>query len=361
MRQFNISRGIKGWKTLENSVIRFKYMITEEARRKVKILTFWKKHGLEATKEAYGVGRSTLFEWQRVLKRNKGKIESLNNKSRKPRSVNKRRVDYKVEEEIIRLRTNIYRYGKEKISKDLKKFCKKHNIEYKYTPSTVGRILTDLKKRDLLPTYTKVYVHGKTGNVIERKIKKKRKKNRIKDYKPKKQDNLVQVDTIIYFINGIKRYIVTAIHPETDFAFAYTYKTHTSASAKDFFIKLQQVAPFTITHVQTDNGSEFDKYFGQYMQEQNIVHFHNYPKQPKMNCFVERFNRTLKEEFANWKRTLLAYDLDVFNLEMVKYLLWYNTERPHWSLGLISPMEFIINKSNLSPEKSRMLWTDTNP
>ena len=78
-----------------------------------------------------------------------------------------------------------------------------------------------------------------------------------------------------------------------------------------------------------------------------------------MNCYVERFNRTLKEEFANWKREKLAYFLDKFNLEMMNYLIWYNTERPHWSLGLISPMRFIINKSNLSPKKSRMLWTDT--
>ena len=334
-------------------------MIKEEAKRKAKILTFWKKHGLEATKEAYGVGRSTLFEWQRILKENKNKVESLNNQSTKPHRVNKRRVPYLIENEIIRLRKEHYRYSKDKIAIDLKKFCKQYNLEYKYSSSTIGRILTNLKNRDLLPTYTQVSLYGKTGKIISRKIKKKRKKLRIKDYKPKENDNLVQVDTIIFFINGIKRYIVTAIHPETDFTFAYAYKNHTSASARDFFIKLQEVSPFKITHVQTDNGSEFDKYFGNYMQKQNIVHFHNYPRRPKMNCYVERFNRTLKEEFANWKRYILAYDLDKFNLEMMKYLLWYNTERPHWSLNLISPLQFIINKSNLSPEKSRMLWTDT--
>lgn len=302
MQQFNISRGIKGWKTVENYVIRFKYMINEEAKRKVKILTFWQKYGTQATKEAYNVGQSTLYLWKDKLKKSGGKIESLNNESKKPHTVNKRRVDYRIEKEIIRLREKCYRYGKEKISKDLKKFCKKHDIEYKYKPSTVGRILTDLKKRDLLPTYTKVSLYGKTGKIKERKQAKNRKKNRIKDYKPKENDNLVQVDTIVYFINGIKRYIVTAIHPETDFAFSFAYKTHSSANTKDFFVKLQQVAPFNITHVQTDNGSEFDKYFGQYMQEQSIVHFHNYPRCPKMNCFVERFNRTLKEEFANWKK-----------------------------------------------------------
>jgi len=97
-------------------MFKYKHMIKEEAKRKVKILTFWQKHGTEATKEAFGVGRSTLFEWQRILKENKGKIESLNNKSTKPKSINQRRVDYRAEQEIIRLRTKHYRLGKEKIA-----------------------------------------------------------------------------------------------------------------------------------------------------------------------------------------------------------------------------------------------------
>ena len=40
-----------------------------------------------------------------------------------------------------------------------------------------------------------------------------------------------------------------------------------------------------------------------------------------------------------------------------KTLLWYNTERPHHSLKMISPMEFIINNTFLTPQKSRMMWT----
>ena len=357
MRQFNISKGVRGFKTLENYVFKYKHMIQQEAQRKAKILTFWQKHGLQATLDAYEVKRSTIYLWKQTLEESGGKIESLNDKSRKPKTVRKRKVDYRIEEEIIKLRKDHPRLGKEKISILLKKFCKEGNIEYKFKPPTVGRILTNLKERDLLPTYTKVSMYGKTG-VVRAKKQAKRKKKRIKDYKPKDSDNLVQVDTIIYFINGIKRYIVTAINPESDFAFAYAYKTHSSLNTKDFFTKLQQVAPFNITHAQTDNGSEFDKYFGQYMKDQNIVHFHNYPRCPKMNAWVERFNRTLKEEFSNWHRLTLAHDINSFNKKMMDWLIWYNTERPHWSLGLISPMEFIISK--FDSRKSNMLWTDTN-
>jgi len=334
-------------------------MIKEEAKRKAKILTFWGKYGLEATIDAYGVKRSTLYLWKKKLRKDKGKLESLNNKSRKPNTVRKRVVSSEIESFIISQREEHPRLGKEKLSELLKDFCKQNNIKYKYSSGTVGRILKNLKDRDLLPTYTKVSLNGRTGRLIVRKIK-KRKKLRIKHYKPKENDNLFQVDTIVSFINGIKRYIVTAINPETDFAFAYAYTTANSLNTRDFFKKLQSVTPFKITHVQTDNGSEFDKYFGEYVIKQKIVHFHNYPRCPKMNAYVERFNRTVKEEFSNHKRITLAHDVVFFNRELIKWLLWYNCERPHHSLGLKSPMRFIISGLNLSERKSNMLWTSTN-
>jgi len=359
MRQFNISRGIVGFKTLENYVIRFRLMITKEAQRKAKILTFWCKHGLQATIDAYGVKRSTLYLWKKKLTKDKGKLKSLNNISRRPKTVRKRRVLNEVENFIISQREEHPRLGKEKLSELLKDFCKQKNIVNIYSASTLGRILKNLKERDLLPTYAKVSLSGKTGRLITRQVK-KRKKLRIKNYKPKDTDNLVQVDTIVYFINGIKRYIVTAINPETDFAFAFAYTTANSNNTRDFFKKLQKVTPFNITHVQTDNGSEFDKYFGEYIIKQNIVHFHNYPRCPKMNAYVERFNRTVKEEFSNYKRIILAHDIVLFNIKLIKWLLWYNCERPHHSLGLKSPMQFIISGLNLSARKSNMLWTYTN-
>jgi len=357
MKQFNISKGVKGWRTLENDVLKFRYMIKAEALRKAKILTFWQEYGLQATIDAYEISRPTLYLWKKKLNENDGKLESLNNLSTRPKTVRKRRISEVVEEYILQLRKDHPRLGKEKISRLLIDFCNKNNIEYKYSASTVGRILTNLKERNLLPKYTKIYIHGGTGNLIERKTIRKQKKLRIKHYKPNKNDNLVQVDTIVYFINGIKRYIVTAINPQTDFAFALAYKSHSSSNTKDFFMKLQEVSPFNITHVQTDNGSEFDKYFGEYIKKQKIVHFHNYPRCPKMNAYVERFNRSLKEEFANYNKNTLAYDLNIFNKKMIDYLLWYNCYRPHHSLNLESPMKFIIN--SLNTEKSNMLWTNT--
>ena len=162
---------------------------------------------------------------------------------------------------------------------------------------------------------------------------------------------------MVKFINGIRRYIITAIDTKSDFAFAYTYKSPSSQNTKDFFLKLENVAPFKIQRIQTDNGSEFEKYFREYIEKRKITHLHNYPRQPKMNCYIERFNRTIQEEFVDFNLNTLAYDLNKFNDKLINWLLWYNTKRSHHSLGLISPMKFIINSYN--PEKCNMLWMST--
>ncbi len=332
--------------------LRFKYMIKESALRKVKILAFWEKHGLRAAMDAYGVSRATMFLWQKKLKEAGGKLEALNNRSKVPKNKRKRVIPAEVKTFIIEQRRTHPKLGKEKINV----LMRQEGVAV-FSDSTVGRMIADLKKRGALPNRVKLSMFAKTGNLVERKQTKKRKKLRRKGYQPKEAGDLLQIDTIEKFINGIKRYVVTAIDLKSDFAFAYAYTSANSKNTVDFFRKLEEVAPFVIKRVQTDNGSEFEKYFREYIEKKKIVHYHNYPNCPKMNPFIERFNRTLQEEFINYRKHEWAYRLNKFNRNLMDYLLWYNTKRPHWSLGLKSPMQFIISK--YLPEKSNMLWTDT--
>ena len=69
-----------------------------------------------------------------------------------------------------------------------------------------------------------------------------------------------------------------------------------------------------------------------HIRKEKIIHFHNYPRCPKMNAFIERFNRAIQEESIDWQRQLLANDLKKFNLEPMDWLLWYNNKRPRWLL-----------------------------
>ncbi len=343
--------GIKGFITVYNNAIRYRYMITEKAKHRTKVLIFWEKHGLEAALDAFPVKRSILFLWKKKLRESGGKFESLNNQSRVPKNKRQRIIEPKVSDFIIGQRKIYPRLGKEKLAVLLR-----DEEIANYSSSTVGRIIIDLKKKGRLPQRTRLSFYAKTGNILERKTVKRRKLRR-KDYKPEKEGDLLQLDTIVNFINGIKRYVITAIDLKSDFAFAYGYTSSSSNSTRDFFQKLETVFPFQIKRIQTDNGSEFENHFRDYAEQKKIIHFHNYPRCPKMNAYVERFNRTLREEFLNYYKQTLAYDLNKFNYKLIDYLLWYNTKRPHWSLGLISPLKFII--SNLMPRESNMLWTDT--
>jgi len=205
----------------------------------------------------------------------------------------------------------------------------------------------------VLPCPVKYSLYGKTGTVVERKPRQPKVKLRSKGY----EGGLVKADSVVRFHNGIKRYIITALDRESKFAFAYASVSHSSKAAADFMEKFTRVSPVRVTHVQTDNGSEFAEHFDIFLEKENIIHFHTYPRSPKMNSEIERFNRTLSEAFIARHRHLLAYDIDAFNEKLMDWLLWYDTRRPHCSLGLVSPLRYIV--STLPAKESQMLWTGT--
>lgn len=332
----------RGFVVAYNDALRFRDMITPYAEERVRILAFWRKHGDAATKEAFRVSRATLFRWQKTLRSGGGKLEALVPGSTVPQKKRRRTIPDTVKELIIKERSR-EKIGKEKLAKLLKD----DGIAI-LSVSTVGRMLGDLKRKGALPNPAQLTLCGKTGNLIERKRRKPKKKLRSAGW----EGGLIKADTIVRFKNGVKRYIVTALDLESEFAFAYAYPSHTSRAAADFMALFKSVAPVELEAVQTDNGSEFACRFDGYLDQQNIIHFHTYPRSPKMNAEIERFNRTLSEAFIQSRRNLLAYDLPAFNEALMDWLLWYNTRRPHWSIGLISPLRYICNK--LTTEKSQM-------
>jgi transposase InsO family protein len=348
MRIFNKFRGTKGFVSTWERVLRFRYMITEEAKKRVEILAFWETYGDAATRAAFKISRPTLYRWQKALRAGYGKIESLNKRSTVPKHRRKRVIPDVVREAIMRERYFDPHLGKDKLAVLLREDRIAH-----LSASTIGRMLADLKKRGALPDYRPLSLNGKTGRHYERRVYRKP-KLRSRGY----QGDLLKADTVVRFHNGVKRYILTAIDCKTKFAFAYAFSSHTSATAAEFLRLCKSVAPLSLTHIQTDNGSEFAAHFELLLEREGITHFHTYPKSPRQNAEVERFNRTLSEAFIRYHRHLLAYDTAAFNKTLVDWLLWYNTRRPHWSLGLVSPLRYIV--SQLPAEESQMCWTNTN-
>jgi len=218
----------------------------------------------------------------------------LNNHSRAPIRRRKSLVRKEIIEFIKRIREERGRIGKEKIKVFLDEYCEREGYR-KISTSTIGRII---KKEE--PARKRISFYARSGKIVEREIRRKKRLRR-KGYKPVKPGDLLQMDSVFIFMNGVKRYILSAIDVKTRFGFCYMYERLTSSTSLDFMKKIEEVFPFKIKRIQTDNGSEFAGHFDQYLRKKNIIHYWNYPKTPKSNAFVERFNRSLEEEFIEWK------------------------------------------------------------
>jgi len=235
--------------------------------------------------------------------------------------------------------------GKDKVKIFLDKFCEQEGLK-SISASTIGRIIKDKR---IYHHRQKISHYGKVKTV--KRAKKLRKPIA---FRSQAMGDLIEIDTIVKFDLGIKRYIITAVDTRTRYTFAWSYRRANSRNAQDFFTKLSQVFPYPIKSVQTDNGSEFHRYFQTHLQKSAVTHYWNYPKQPYKNGHIEKYNRTIQDEFIDQHLALLE-DPKVFNHRLMDYLIWYNTERPHWSLKLLSPVDYLIKNQHLS----RMRWTDT--
>jgi len=238
--------------------------------------------------------------------------------------------------------------GKDKLHILLAPFCFEQNLRLP-SVSTIGRIMKDCGGLRIFPQ--KVRHNGKVVPIKRKKVIRKP-----KDFRAEYAGHLVALDTVERFVHGLRRYLITFEDIHTRFSFAWATTSHASLAAKEFFDYCRRVFPHPFAYVLTDNGSEFMKHFSEELSRLHLIHYHTYPRTPKMNAHCERFNRTIQEEFVDYHVGLLM-DPSAFNQKLIPWLVWYNTERPHWGLNLQSPMQFMLTTH---PEKSNMWWTDTS-
>jgi putative transposase len=90
--------------------------------------------------------------------------------------------------------------------------------------------------------------------------------------------------------------------------------------------------------IRSDNGPEFISKQFQLWLHKNKIGWHKIQKgSPQQNCFVERFNRTMREDFLN---AHLFFTLDQANEEAERFREEYNCFRPHESLNNLTPKEY---------------------
>ena len=310
----------------------------KQAQFRVSVIEHQRKHGVKSALDAYSISRATLFRWKKTLKNNNGSLLSLVPLSTRPKSVRQMIVNPMILSFISRTR-NEYPIGKEKLKVLLDDFCGENNLK-SVSESLIGKIILryNIPKR----SFGRIY-HNPASKWAQ---KKRNYKLKVKHSPKNVSPGYIEIDTICQFNNGIRRYIINALDVNLKFKFSYPYTSLSSKTSLNFFLKFREVYPFPkkIHTVQTDNGLEFLGHFDKHLKEQNITHLLSYPRCPKINGFVERANRTLKEEFLNSRRDLLFSDLPLLKKELITYLLWYNIKRPHHCLGNISPIDYMLKK-----------------
>jgi len=315
-------------------------MITDQAQKRAKILTFWQQHGFAATKDAYTLSLRTLRDWRSRLKKGGGKLESLNPRSRAPKTTRRRMWDTRTLEEIRRLREKYPNLGPLKLFPLLRTYCMSINVPCP-KPITIERLIHDMGGLRMLPT--RVTGTGRVKQVMTPVARKP------KQFKAEYPGHCLALDTIeLRTLLGERWYLVTAEDIYTRTAFAFLTRSHASLAARAILTEVQARFPHLIDIVLTDNGSEFKKHFRDEVTQLAITHYHTYPRTPKMNAHIERFNRTIQEEFVRYHMGLLSVDRVQFEQKLEEYLQFYNTLRVHHAFkNLQSPYQFMVQSEEL--------------
>ena len=279
------------------------------------------------TSRHFGISRKTFYKWFKRFKGSKYDVHSLADHSKAPCHKRKWEVTLIQEGRIRRLRKRYPYYGKKKLEVLYRK-------EYCEEIST-WKIERVIRKYKLYPDKVK-------AEKMARKRARARQKPKRRITQLMKEDRpcfLFQLDTIVIHWDGVKRYILTAVDHATKLGYARMYKNKSSRAAADFLYRLRYLVNQPIENLHTDNGSEFALEFERAAAKLNSQRYFSRVKTPKDNPEIERFNQTLEYEWLY--NCNLSWDPEELNPRLTDWLIEYNFNRPHQSLGYLTPMEYI--------------------
>lgn len=147
--------------------------------------------------------------------------------------------------------------------------------------------------------------------------------------------DLIQMGTIHLMQNERQRlYVFTLLDVHSRWAYTRSYARANTRTAVEFLRRAQRIATFAFTHLQSDHGPEFSTSF---TERSGLPHRHSRVRRPNDNAHLERFNRTIQEEYIN----RLPRDIRAINKALPNYLNYYNTQRYHFGLNLKTPSQMI--------------------
>lgn len=140
-------------------------------------------------------------------------------------------------------------------------------------------------------------------------------------------------------LKGVGRvYLHAVVDTYGSYAFGFLHTTKQPeaavAAVHNDVLPFYQEKGLPVDAILTDNGREFcgkDTHpYELYLELNDIEHRKTQVRRPQTNGFVERFNRTVLDEFFRIAFRIKLYEsVEALQVDLDAWLVHYNTERPH--------------------------------
>ena len=184
---------------------------------------------------------------------------------------------------------------------------------------------------------------------VEKELEEKLKKQ-AKRYNKSYPGEMVHVDTKrLPLLEGenskeTREYLFVGIDDFSRELYAAILKNKTQYSAKTFLKQVLDECPYTIEQIYSDNGLEYrgakDHAFMKLCRDNQIEQRFTKVRTPKTNGKAERVIRTLMQM---WHCKMLFKNRAHRRTELIRFVNWYNTVKPHKGINNLTPMEQLIN------------------
>lgn len=277
----------------------------------------------------FGMSRASLYRW--VKRFDPRDPSSMKERSRRPRRLRKAGWTHELMIAVRDFRRMYPRWGKDKL------IVLVQEAGFSTSESTVGRILTYLKKRGEIREPVRKAISAR------RKVRRSYAVRKPRDYAIAQPGDLVQIDTLdVRPAPGrvLKQFTARDVISKWDVI--EVHERATARTATEFISTLIRRMPFPVKALQIDGGSEFFAEFEQHCKEIAIRLFVLPPRSPKLNGAVERANRTHTEEF--YEVNNCAWTVSDLNPQLIRWEYIYNCIRPHYALHHKTPLQFLRDR-----------------
>lgn len=187
---------------------------------------------------------------------------------------------------------------------------------------------------------------AKVEKEIEEKLKKQAKR-----YCKKYPGEMFHFDTkrlpVLKSESALARheYLFVAVDDFSRELYAAILPDKTQYSAKSFLEQVIKECPYTLEQVYSDNGLEYkgnpaNHAFMQLCQKNNIEQRHTKVQHPYTNGKAERVIRSIMEM---WHQKIEFKSSQHRKTELIRFVNYYNTVKPHKSLNNQTPWEILVN------------------